>query len=265
VSSSGAIGLLPRRRHPRCRGGGPVPRASALSPPGGLDAPAAGGQDVAGNPIGGGGPGRETGMGGRGGQGLGGGLTDHADGLFTLVALDFQAWRAGQREALGRMVTSLTPVLWHVVRAYGLDRESAEDVVQVTWMSLVRHGEAIDDPQAVVRWLTVTARREAWRSSRVRRREEPTEDGLLDLRHADGEDPEAAAMRSERDEALWAAVRRLNERCRRLLRVVAFAERPDYARLAADLGMAQGSVGPTRGRCLDKLRSLLSAGDWRMG
>jgi hypothetical protein len=41
--------------------------------------------------------------------------------------------------------------------------------------------------------------------------------------------------------------------------VIAFAERPDYAALSEALGMPVGSIGPTRGRCLAKLRSLLTA------
>jgi DNA-directed RNA polymerase specialized sigma24 family protein len=58
---------------------------------------------------------------------------------------------------------------------------------------------------------------------------------------------------------LWSAVETLNERCQRLLRVVAFEDRPDYARLAQDLSMPIGSIGPTRNRCLAKLRALLDA------
>jgi len=58
---------------------------------------------------------------------------------------------------------------------------------------------------------------------------------------------------------LWQHVQDLPERCRRLLRVIAFADRPDYAGVAESLGMPIGSVGPTRGRCLAKLRAQLSA------
>ena len=50
---------------------------------------------------------------------------------------------------------------------------------------------------------------------------------------------------------------RLSERCRQLLRIVAFEHRPDYTKIAADLGMPIGSIGPTRGRCLEKLRALI--------
>ncbi len=58
---------------------------------------------------------------------------------------------------------------------------------------------------------------------------------------------------------LWSAVDTLNERCQRLLRVVAFEDRPDYARLAQDLSMPIGSIGPTRQRCLAKLRAVLES------
>ena len=71
------------------------------------------------------------------------------------------------------------------------------------------------------------------------------------------ESAEASAARSDEAQRLWAAVAQLAERCRRLLRVVAFDDRPDYARIAKDMSMPVGSIGPTRQRCLAKLRSLL--------
>ena len=64
-------------------------------------------------------------------------------------------------------------------------------------------------------------------------------------------------MRRDGDERLWGAVERLPERCQALLRIVAFEHRPDYTTIAADLGMPVGSIGPTRGRCLQKLRTMI--------
>lgn len=180
------------------------------------------------------------------------------------AAQDLIAWRAGDDLALARLVHRLTPVLWHTVRAYRLGEAAAEDVVQTTWLTFVRRSDTISDPQAVVRWLTVTARREAWRVAQAQARTRQEDEAVLDLQPASGPTVEDLVERGQRDAALWAAVRRLSERCQRLLRVIAFSDRPDYAALAHDLGMPVGSIGPTRGRCLAKLRALLgSATDWR--
>ena len=61
----------------------------------------------------------------------------------------------------------------------------------------------------------------------------------------------------EEEQHLWRAVHTLDDRCRRLLRVVAFSVRPDYENLAVELDMPVGSIGPTRRRCLTKLKKLL--------
>ena len=69
--------------------------------------------------------------------------------------------------------------------------------------------------------------------------------------------PEERVLQSDTEARLWQHVAQLPERCQALLRVIAFADRPDYAAVAKSLGMPVGSIGPTRGRCLAKLRSLL--------
>lgn len=189
---------------------------------------------------------------------------DRRHGLCDRAAALFTQWRDGRPEALEELVRLLTPMLWHTVRAYRLDTPTAEDVVQGAWLALVRKQDGVEDPQAVVRWLTVTARREAWRVSRRQQRQEPVEEEVLQARSSVEPSPEDVVVRNHRDEALWKAVGSLPERCQRLLRVVAFADRPDYEQLSRDLGMPVGSIGPTRGRCLNKLRAALTAlGDWR--
>ena len=170
-----------------------------------------------------------------------------------------RAHLAGDRAAMDRLVHLLSPLLWHISRAYGLSTTSAEDVVQTTWLTLVRKADSISDPQAVLRWLTVTTRREAWRVAReVSRADLSDDDGLLD-RCDRAAGPEQVVLQSASDRALWRAVHQLSERCQRLLRVVAFSDRPDYVSLSADLGMPVGSIGPTRGRCLSKLHDLLTS------
>lgn len=169
----------------------------------------------------------------------------------------FADWRSGNRRAMDDLVRLMTPVLWHVVRAYGLERSLAEDVVQSTWLALVRGQEKIVDDRAISGWLTVTARREAWRVGKSHRRTDATADEILEPKlppHASAEAEVAATDESQR---MWSAVGTLTTRCQRLLRVIAFDDRPDYASIAADLEMPIGSIGPTRKRCLAKLRTEL--------
>jgi RNA polymerase sigma factor (sigma-70 family) len=172
----------------------------------------------------------------------------------------FEDYRRGKSGAIDTLVRLVTPLLWHTARQCGLTAAEAEDAVQQTFLQLVRSKDSISDPLAVVRWLTVSLRRLAWRekaSSSRRTNEEPTDDDLPRAPSA-----EHAAMLSDQQRRLWKLVSELPERCRRLLAVIAFAPRPDYAAIAADLHIPVGSIGPTRGRCLAKLRARLDGGEW---
>jgi RNA polymerase sigma factor (sigma-70 family) len=171
----------------------------------------------------------------------------------------FRAYRAGDQGRIGDLVDLVTPILWHTARAQRLDRESAEDVVQSTWLSLVRNAGSITDPQAVLQWLIVTTRREAWRIVKRADRTEPREDVGDEVNAPPVELPEEMVLRSDADHRLWQHIAQLSERCRALLRVIAFSDRPDYATVARALAMPVGSIGPTRGRCLAKLRQQLEA------
>jgi RNA polymerase sigma factor (sigma-70 family) len=183
---------------------------------------------------------------------------DESTEVWTLAAEAFVDWRDhGRPDGLDRLVHLLTPTLWHIVRAYDVRHEEAADVVQSTWLNLVRNAGSVRDPQAVWRWLTTTARREAWRVNRTGRREEPLDTAIVDRFTPPDPDPAIEVLASDTGRRLWHHVAALPERCRRLLRVIAFEDRPDYAALSAELAMKPGSIGPTRGRCLDKLRRLL--------
>jgi RNA polymerase sigma factor (sigma-70 family) len=166
--------------------------------------------------------------------------------------------RAGERGALDEAVRELNPLLWHVARGQGLASEEAADVVQTAWLALLRRLDAIRSPQALTAWLVTTVRREAWQVRDRSRRLVPDEAALDDVRDPDPE-PVERLLVDERDRVLWTHFQRLSERCRTLLRVVAQVRRPDYAAMAEALGMPHGSIGPTRGRCLAKLREMLLA------
>jgi RNA polymerase sigma factor (sigma-70 family) len=172
------------------------------------------------------------------------------------LAVSVEQARRGDREALREVIRELNPLLWHVARAQGLSTEDAADVVQTAWLELVRRLGDLRSAQALTAWMVTTTRREAWRVRTRSQREVPGETVLGALADpAPG--PAEGLLADERDRVLWRHFQSLPERCRRLLRVVAEVDRPDYAVIAEAMDMPHGSIGPTRGRCLAKLRQLL--------
>lgn len=180
------------------------------------------------------------------------------DTLASRAAAHFRAYRDGETARMAELVELLTPILWHTARAQRLDRESAEDVVQSSWLALVRSADTIADPQAVLAWLIVTVKRESWRVAKRADRTDTREIEDTDVVTPVRDLPEERVLRHDSDSRLWQHIARLPERCQALLRVIAFADRPDYAAVAKALGMPIGSIGPTRGRCLAKLRLQLA-------
>ncbi|GAA4117991.1 sigma-70 family RNA polymerase sigma factor [Knoellia locipacati] len=187
-----------------------------------------------------------------------------APSLAVAAAQAFSRHRDGDSSAMDRLVDDVTPLLWHTARSQGADRATAEDVVQTTWLRLVEHTHDIADPQAVLQWLLMTTKREAWSAVRRGRRtvprepwdEPPTSDPTAP---AASPDPALASEESELARAIWQHIESLPARCQQLLRLVAFVDRPDYSVVSASLGIPVGSIGPTRGRCLAKLRLALTA------
>ena len=166
--------------------------------------------------------------------------------------------RDGDVGALDTIVRELTPRLWHVARAQGLASDEAADVVQTTWLELVARMREIRSPQALTAWLVSTAKREAWRVRERARRVSDVGDVIDEVPDL-APDAGDLLIADERYRVLWHHFQRLPGRCRELLRIVAMVDRPDYTLVSEALGMPHGSIGPTRGRCLEKLRQRLLA------
>ena len=163
---------------------------------------------------------------------------------------------AGDETAWHALVEQYTSLLWAVARSHRLDSADAGDVVQTTWLRLLEHLDRIEDPRRLVGWLVTTARRECLRVLRRSGRERPAaEDSTFDL--PDDTDPvDTQLLVDERNAALWAAFAQLPERCQKLLRVAVATPQP-YGAVSQALDMPIGSIGPTRARCLARLRVLL--------
>jgi RNA polymerase sigma factor (sigma-70 family) len=167
--------------------------------------------------------------------------------------------RAGDQSAWNSLVEQYSGLLWSVARAYRLDTATAGDAIQTTWLRLVEHLDRIQDPERLGGWLATTVRRECLQVLRrtTRERIAPGGDAGLDAIDTDAEPLDAALLASERDAALWRAFREIPDRCQRLLRVLIATPPPSYEQVAAALDIPVGSIGPTRARCLARLRTLL--------
>jgi RNA polymerase sigma factor (sigma-70 family) len=179
------------------------------------------------------------------------------------LALLLEGAVAGRREDLDGIVVELTPLLWHVARAQGVDRATCEDVVQTAWLTLLKHLGSIHTPQALTAWLVTVTKREALRLRRSNDREESTTDDVLETLTGTASAVDAPLLADEQQAVLWRLIGELPPRCRELIRVIAYTDRPSYEAISQALGMPHGSIGPTRGRCLAKLRFLLlSSPEW---
>ncbi|MFB9723883.1 RNA polymerase sigma factor [Planobispora longispora] len=168
----------------------------------------------------------------------------------------------GDQAAWDAMVKRLSPLVWSAVRSYGLSPADAADAAQGAWLRLVEHLPGIRDPERIGSWLFTTARREASLLCRRNRDErlvpDPVEpDGPPGPEQAHA-DPALAVLTADEGRRLWLTVESMNEPCRSLLRLMAQAPDAGVRQLAGRLGMPAGSYGPTRGRCLDRLRAMLA-------
>ncbi len=165
----------------------------------------------------------------------------------------------GDQEAWNVITDRFTNLLWSVARSYRLNQDDAADAVQNTWLRLLENLTRIDNPEALPGWLSTTARREALGVLRKRGRDVLTrnEDISSDVVDVDAAQLDAALLEDERDVQLWASFSQLSERCQQLLRVLMACDRPVYMEVAATFDMPIGSIGPTRMRCLERLRKLV--------
>ncbi|MEV4310985.1 sigma-70 family RNA polymerase sigma factor [Actinocrispum sp. NPDC049592] len=172
-------------------------------------------------------------------------------------AMCLHAARTGNRRALATLVEDLTPLVWHVARGNGLNKTAAEDVVQTVWLALFSHMDSLTEPRALASWLITTTRREAQRVRTKGTAQLPLTDEMAETLPSNHPQPEDEALRADRDDRLWKAFAGLPERCQELLRLTVLAGRTEYRLVAEAMHMPRGSIGPTRGRCLNTLRELL--------
>ena len=171
---------------------------------------------------------------------------------------------AGDQAAWNEIVGRFAGRVWAICRIYRLRSDDAADVFQQTWLRVLQNLDSLRDPDRLGAWIGTTCRHEALAALRLAKRAQPVGDPrLLDLAVEPIEDPEPPILVADRDAELWHAFHRLSERCQDILRLLVVEVedgRPSYELASAALHIPVGSLGPTRGRCLDRLRRYLTEG-----
>jgi RNA polymerase sigma factor (sigma-70 family) len=179
------------------------------------------------------------------------------------VAALITAAATGDPAAWSSIVDRFSGLVWSVARGHGLSQADAEEVYQTSWLRLAENVGRIKDPARIGAWLATTARHESLRLIRLRARIVPT--GEAPNGEADDHTPEQHVLAVEQARAdadrmlqVWQAFQLLSERCRQLLRALMASPPPSYVEVSAATGLAVGSIGPIRARCLGHLRESLA-------
>lgn len=171
----------------------------------------------------------------------------------------------GDAAAWDALVRRFAALVHSVPVRHGLPPMDVDDVGQEVFLALARYLPRIENPEALPAWLLITARRLSWRAVQKRRQ---AVNLAPDGEQAGTEEPGESALQIpgmeslladwQRQEALQNGLSRLDEKCRTLLWMLFLdAQEPSYEEICVRLSMPVGSIGPTRTRCLGKLRSIL--------
>lgn len=145
-----------------------------------------------------------------------------------------------------------------MTRDFRLAETDAADVVQATWLRLLEHITRIEYPERIASWLATTARHECLRHLAASKKVMLVEDDDAAF-CASAVQPEVdeRLLADERARAVREALSKLPSRSQQLLELLMADPPVSYTEIASQLGVPIGSIGPTRGRCLERLRLIL--------
>lgn len=162
----------------------------------------------------------------------------------------------GEQGAWDALVDRFGQMVWSVARGFRLDDATAKDVSQTVWVKLIENMGAIRDPDRLPGWLATTCRREALRVAKARERHIASE---FEYDVEDQSPPlDEMLIDDEERRFIVAAFKTLDEICRQLLRLMTIDPPLSYEEISSVTGRPIGSLGPTRARCLEKLKVALS-------
>jgi len=171
------------------------------------------------------------------------------------------ACREGNTHAWEEVLNKYERLVYSIPLNYGLSHDDAADVVQTTFTSLIQSLDTLRADSRLGSWLATVAQRNTWRLIARARREDSTAYEVL-AEHTASVDPAGAEALDRLEQIEWvhSGLSLLNCRCRDLLLALYFAgPEPTYAQVAGIMGVPVGSIGPTRARCLERLKHALQA------
>jgi RNA polymerase sigma factor (sigma-70 family) len=167
------------------------------------------------------------------------------------------AARDGDQNAWNALVDRFLPLVTGVIARHRLFGADADDINQTVWLKLVEHLDRLREPEALAGWIATTTRHECLALLRRRQRCNPVDPSSYGVFDHDPQQGDLAddLLREERQHALREGLRELPEDRRQLLLMLISDPAPSYSEISRTLGIPVGSIGPTRARALDHLRS----------
>jgi RNA polymerase sigma factor (sigma-70 family) len=165
----------------------------------------------------------------------------------------------GNQEAWSAMIRRYNNLIFSIPLKYGLSREDASDIFQQVCIQLLTALPDIREPKSLTAWIIKVTSHACFRWTRRESRFKTVGSGQEAAEQSDhNEPPDAWADELDKEQMLREALWRVSPRCRELMRML-FYEKPavPYEEVARQLGLARGSIGFIRMRCLKRLRNIL--------
>jgi RNA polymerase sigma factor (sigma-70 family) len=162
----------------------------------------------------------------------------------------------GDQAAWSQLVDNFSGLVWSLLRSHNMYGAEASDIFQTVWLRCVEHLAGLRDPSMLAAWLATTTRRECYRVTRKRERVGSNAD-LPEFADPAWRDPSETVIASEQLTAFRAGMTRLGSACQELLRLLCLDPPVSYDELSEMLDIPKGSIGPTRQRCLERLRRII--------
>jgi RNA polymerase sigma factor (sigma-70 family) len=170
--------------------------------------------------------------------------------------------RDGDKQAWEELVERYAPLVWSICRRARIADLDIDDVGQTVWLRLLEQLPRLREPAALPGWLATTTRRECLRALGLTRQQERQQSDPADAADTGVGPIDERLLDEERDAALRAAFRQLPARCQQLLSMLVQDPPVPYGQISARLGISVGGIGPTRARCLQKLRRCPALADF---